>query len=172
MKMQNENQELIENLIQYIEQNEEKWYRVAYYYARNQEVAMDIVEEAITKALTKISSIKQAKFMKTWFYRILINTAIDETKRNRKNATFCLEDYQTEAIEEDFTTNIQLYEKINQLKPKLKTVILLRFFEDLKLSEIAQVTKTNENTIKSRLYQALDQLKVEWEEKEDDKARF
>ncbi len=172
MKMQNENQELIENLIQYIEQNEEKWYRVAYYYARNQEVAMDIVQEAITKALTKISSIKQAKFMKTWFYRILINTAIDETKRNRKNATFCLEDYQTEAIEEDFTTNIQLYEKINQLKPKLKTVILLRFFEDLKLSEIAQVTKTNENTIKSRLYQALDQLKVEWEEKEDDKARF
>mgnify|MGYP002312246093 CR=1 FL=1 len=170
--MQNENQELIENLIQYIEQNEEKWYRVAYYYARNQEVAMDIVQEAITKALTKISSIKQAKFMKTWFYRILINTAIDETKRNRKNATFCLEDYQTEAIEEDFTTNIQLYEKINQLKPKLKTVILLRFFEDLKLSEIAQVTKTNENTIKSRLYQALDQLKVEWEEKEDDKARF
>ena len=172
MKMQNENQELIENLIQYIEQNEEKWYRVAYYYARNQEVAMDIVQEAITKALTKISSIKQAKFMKTWFYRILINTAIDETKRNRKNATFCLEDYQTEAIEEDFTTNIQLYEKINQLKPKLKTVILLRFFEDLKLSEIAQVTKTNENMIKSRLYQALDQLKVEWEEKEDDKARF
>lgn len=170
--MQNENQELIENLIQYIEQNEEKWYRVAYYYARNQEVAMDIVQEAITKALTKISSIKQAKFMKTWFYRILINTAIDETKRNKKNATFCLEDYQTEAIEEDFTTNIQLYEKINQLKPKLKTVILLRFFEDLKLSEIAQVTKTNENTIKSRLYQALDQLKVEWEEKEDDKARF
>ena len=155
--MQNENQELIENLIQYIEQNEEKWYRVAYYYARNQEVAMDIVQEAITKALTKISSIKQAKFMKTWFYRILINTAIDETKRNRKNATFCLEDY---------TTNIQLYKKINQLKPKLKTVILLRFFEDLKLSEIAQVTKTNENTIKSRLYQALDQLKVEWEEKE------
>ena len=172
MKMQNENQELIENLIQYIEQNEEKWYRVAYYYARNQEVAMDIVQEAITKALTKISSIKQAKFMKTWFYRILINTAIDETKRNKKNATFCLEDYQTEAIEEDFTTNIQLYEKINQLKPKLKTVILLRFFEDLKLSEIAQVTKTNENTIKSRLYQALEQLKVEWEEKEDDKARF
>lgn len=170
--MQNENQELIENLIQYIEQNEEKWYRVAYYYARNQEVAMDIVQEAITKALTKISSIKQAKFMKTWFYRILINTAIDETKRNKKNATFCLEDYQTEAMEEDFTTNIQLYEKINQLKPKLKTVILLRFFEDLKLSEIAQVTKTNENTIKSRLYQALDQLKVEWEEKEDDKARF
>ena len=170
--MQNENQELIENLIQYIEQNEEKWYRVAYYYARNQEVAMDIVQEAITKALTKISSIKQAKFMKTWFYRILINTAIDETKRNKKNATFCLEDYQTEAIEEDFTTNIQLYEKINQLKPKLKTVILLRFFEDLKLSEIAQVTKTNENTIKSRLYQALEQLKVEWEEKEDDKARF
>ncbi len=167
MKILNENQELVEKLIQYIEKNEEKWYRVAYYYARDQEVAMDIVQEAITKALTKISSIKQAEFMKTWFYRILINTAIDEAKRNKKNSTFCLEDYLTEAMEEDFTTNIQLYEKINNLKPKLKTVILLRFFEDLKLSEIAQVTKTNENTVKSRLYQALNQLKVEWEEKEE-----
>ena len=167
MKILNENQELVEKLIQYIEKNEEKWYRVAYYYARDQEVAMDIVQEAITKALTKISSIKQAEFMKTWFYRILINTAIAEAKRNKKNSTFCLEDYLTEAMEEDFTTNIQLYEKINNLKPKLKTVILLRFFEDLKLSEIAQVTKTNENTVKSRLYQALNQLKVEWEEKEE-----
>jgi RNA polymerase sigma-70 factor (ECF subfamily) len=167
LKILNENQELVEKLIQYIEKNEEKWYRVAYYYARDQEVAMDIVQEAITKALTKISSIKQAEFMKTWFYRILINTAIDEAKRNKKNSTFCLEDYLTEAMEEDFTTNIQLYEKINNLKPKLKTVILLRFFEDLKLSEIAQVTKTNENTVKSRLYQALNQLKVEWEEKEE-----
>ncbi len=166
MKMLNENQKLVEKLIQYIEQNEEKWYRVAYYYSRNQEMAMDIVQEAVTKALTKVSSIKQTEYMKTWFYRVLINTAIDETKKNKSNTTFCLEDYQTEAIEEDFTTNIQLYEKINQLKPKLKTVILLRFFEDLKLSEIAQVTKTNENTIKSRLYQALNQLKVEWEEKE------
>jgi len=167
LKKLNENQELVEKLIQYIEKNEEKWYRVAYYYARDQEVAMDIVQEAITKALTKISSIKQAEFMKTWFYRILINTAIDEAKRNKKNSTFCVEDYLTEAMEEDFTTNIQLYEKINNLKPKLKTVILLRFFEDLKLSEIAQVTKTNENTVKSRLYQALNQLKVEWEEKEE-----
>ena len=109
MKILNENQELVEKLIQYIEKNEEKWYRVAYYYARDQEVAMDIVQEAITKALTKISSIKQAEFMKTWFYRILINTAIDEAKRNKKNSTFCLEDYLTEAMEEDFTTNIQLY---------------------------------------------------------------
>lgn len=167
MKTLNKNQELVEKLIQYIEQNEEKWYRVAYYYAKDQEVAMDIVQETITKALTKISTLKQVEFMKTWFYRILINTAIDEAKKNEKNSTFCLEDYLTETIEEDFTTNIQLYEKINQLKPKLKTVILLRFFEDLKLSEIAQVTKTNENTVKSRLYQALNQLKVEWEEKEE-----
>ena len=56
--------------------------------------------------------------------------SIDEAKRNKKNSTFCLEDYLTEAMEEDFTTNIQLYEKINNLKPKLKTVILLRFFEE------------------------------------------
>ena len=42
---------------------------------------------------------------------------------------------------------------------KLKTVIILRFFEDMKIEEIAKITKTNQNTVKSRLYKGLKELK-------------
>ena len=42
---------------------------------------------------------------------------------------------------------------------KLRTVIILRYFEDMKIEEIAKITKANVNTVKSRLYKALQVLK-------------
>ena len=54
---------------------------------------------------------------------------------------------------------IDLYNNIGKLKEKLRTVIILRFFEDLKIEEIARITKTSPNTVKSRLYKGLEELK-------------
>ena len=54
---------------------------------------------------------------------------------------------------------IDLYNNISKLKEKLRTVIILRFFEDLKIEEIARITKTSPNTVKSRLYKGLEELK-------------
>ncbi len=41
-----------------------------------------------------------------------------------------------------------------------RTIIILRFFEDLKLEQIAEVTEENLNTVKSRLYRALKKLRL------------
>ena len=49
------------------------------------------------------------------------------------------------------------------LPEKLKTVILLRFYEDMALKEIADITETNLSTVKTRLYQALKILKIQIE---------
>ena len=50
---------------------------------------------------------------------------------------------------------IDTYKYVQKLSPKIKTVILLRFFEDKKIEEIAKITNTNVNTVKSRLYKGL-----------------
>ena len=47
------------------------------------------------------------------------------------------------------------------LDPKLKTVVMLRFFEDMKLEDIAAITGAPLSTVKSRLYKALKLLKVD-----------
>ena len=52
-----------------------------------------------------------------------------------------------------------MYKYIESLDSKLRTVIILRYFEDMKIEEIAKITKTNVNTVKSRLYKALQVLK-------------
>ena len=58
---------------------------------------------------------------------------------------------------------MDLYAALEQLSPEMKTVILLRFFEDMKLEEMAEVLGVNVNTVKSRLYRALRLLKADLE---------
>lgn len=161
-------EEIIKELANYTHQNQEKLYRIAYSYAKNQETAFDILQEAITKAITKIYTLKQIEYIQTWFYRILINTAIDEIKKRKKHQEWIIEDYSFDTKSEEWITGIELYQKIDTLPPKLKTIIILRFFEDRKLSEIAQITNTNENTVKTRLYKALQKLKIQIQEEENE----
>ena len=65
----------------------------------------------------------------------------------------------TSSHEEQLVENIDMYTIIQKLNKKLKTVIILRFFENLKIEEIAYITKTNSNTVKSRLYKGIEEIK-------------
>ena len=80
-------QDVKEILVDYIKNNQEKLYRVAFSYSKNEEEALDIVQEAITKALKNIGKLKEEKYVKTWFYRILINESLQYIKRNKKLIT-------------------------------------------------------------------------------------
>ena len=151
-------------LIEYLEENQERFYRIAFSYAKNRESALDLVQDAIVRAITNISSLKKQEYLKTWFYRILVNECLMYL---RKNKILFLPD-----LDEQFDLphsdkrfeDIELYEAVQQLEPELKTVVILRFFEDLKLEDIARITKTNLSTVKSRLYRALKLLRVSIEE--------
>lgn len=154
-------QDITNKLIEFIEENQDKLYRIAFSYIKNEDLALDIVQESIEKALRNIKTLKHEEYVKTWFYRILINESLQFVRRN-KSITLC----QVEDLKNDIEWNdnitiegIDLYNNIGKLKEKLRTVIILRFFEDLKIEEIARITKTSPNTVKSRLYKGLEELK-------------
>lgn len=154
-------QDITNRLIEFIEENQDKLYRIAFSYVKNEDLALDIVQESIEKALRNIKTLKHEEYVKTWFYRILINESLGYIRHN-KNTTLC----QVEDLKDDIEWNdnitiegIDLYNNIGKLKEKLRTVIILRFFEDLKIEEIARITKTSPNTVKSRLYKGLEELK-------------
>lgn len=147
-------------LIEYIKDNETKIYRIAYSYVLQRDAALDILQEAIIKALENIDKLRVKEYVKTWFYRILINEALMYIKKNKKYVQM---EYEGQEISEDFedtcTSNIEVYKNIQMLDKKLKTVIILRYFENLKLEEISRITKTNLSTVKSRLYKGLEIMK-------------
>ena len=148
-------------LIEYIKENQDKLYRIAYTYTKNQEAALDVVQEAITKSLENIGRLRNEEYVKTWFYRILINEAIKASKSIKYFVDYdtVQSELRTSSHEEQLVENIDMYTIIQKLNKKLKTVIILRFFENLKIEEIAYITKTNSNTVKSRLCKGIEEIK-------------
>ena len=154
-------QNVKEILVDYIENNQEKLYRVAFSYLKNEESALDVVQESIEKALKNIYQLKEKEYIKTWFYRILINECLQYIKKNKRIITCELQEIENKIEWNDniTTEGIDIYNNIQKLNEKVRTVIILRFFEDMKIEEIATITKTNVNTVKSRLYKGLKELK-------------
>lgn len=152
-----------EILIEYIRKNEEKFYRIAYSYTMQRDAALDVLQEAIIKALENLDKLKHKEYVKTWFYRILINESLLYIKKNKRYITLENEDinkddyYEFERFSVD---SIDIYKCIESLDEKTKTVIILRYFENLKLEEISSIIKVNVNTVKSRLYKGLKQIKT------------
>ena len=68
------------------------------------------------------------------------------------------------AEDRDVAQDVDLYNAVQRLEPKLRTVVILRFFEDMKLEDIASITGDPLSTVKSRLYKALTLLKVDLQE--------
>ena len=153
----------MQELTEFFKINEEKIYKFAYGYVKNQDIALDLVHESIVKAIQKKNSIREKKYFKTWFYRILINECLGYLKKRNKILFFeeIKDKENIGTLEENSDNNIDLYDAIDKLPEKLKTIIMLRFFEDMTLDEISQIMKTNLSTVKSRLHKALEILKID-----------
>ncbi|WP_210470811.1 RNA polymerase sigma factor [Sporosarcina sp. 6E9] len=146
----------------FILENREAHYRLAYSYVRNKDTALDIVQESILKALNSIDRLDEIAYMKTWFYRIIVNTSIDFIRKHQRVTVMDDEILSVHLPQlEDEMTDMDLQDAIDQLPSTDKTLIILRFFEDLKIEEIAAITDENINTTKTRLYRALKRLRIE-----------
>ena len=146
-------------LVDHILNGQTDFYRLAMSYVKNRDAALDVVQEAIVKALSKVDTVREPAYLKTWFFRILINEAMNHFRRNRN--LISLEEVMADRAAEprDPGERLDLYDAIDRLSFPEQTVIKLRYFEDMKLEEIAQATGANLNTVKSRLYKAIRRLK-------------
>ena len=152
-------QTVYQQLTDYLVAHQEDFYRLAFSYVKNRDAALDVVQESIVKALAKSDGLRQPEHLKPWFYRILLNESMNHYRRIRRLVP--LEDAPPEATREgrDPAERLDLYDAIERLTPGEQTIIRLRFFEDMKLEEIARATGINLNTVKSRLYKSLRRLR-------------
>lgn len=147
-------EELIRNILL---ENYESYYRLAFCYVHQEADAMDIVQEGAYKAMLKADSLREERFAGTWVYRIMINEAKEFLRKNRKDYAE-LEEY---AAEEESCSDLDLKEAVDKLSQQEKALIILRFYEDKPLSEIADILQENLSTVKSRLYRTLKKLREE-----------
>ena len=140
--------------------NYEKYYRLAYSYMRNEDDALDVVQESAYRAIRDCGKVKNKDYLSTWIYRIVVNTALDLLRKKKKET---LTEELPEIPGEDQYQETELRTILNQLDHKSKTIIILRYFEDLKLEDIADILGDNLNTVKARLYRSLKKLRLNLE---------
>lgn len=154
----------------YLLEKKEAHYRMAYSYTKNSEDALDVIQDSIEKALGFIKKNGPPDHMNAWFYKILIRTAIDHIRKHSRTTLMAPEDLEHIFVSEDHYCNFDLKSAMDKLPAQYKTLIVLRYFEDLKIKDIGEILDENINTVKTRLYKALDFLKIKLEEDDDASA--
>lgn len=135
----------------------EKYYRIAYSYTFNEQDAMDVVQESAYKAILKSDHLKQPEYADTWICRIIMNESVRFLEKNRGRTVDI--DELPEMGAEDITEDVDLKSALNRLDDKERAIVVLRYFEEEKLETIGQILELNTNTVKSRLYRAMEKLK-------------
>lgn len=138
--------------------------RSAYLLCGNQTEAQDLVQETFLQALKSVYRFRGDSAIYTWLHGILRNLC---HRHFRKQKRFVLEEnlvlkepFQpnpANASDQDFCA-VKLAQALQKLSPEHREVIVLRYYEDLKIQEIAKQTGVSKGTVKSRLFYAVRSL--------------
>lgn len=142
-----------EAFIKLIKPLELQMYNIAKAILRHDEDCADAMQEAILKAYKSLPSLRQASLFKTWLFRILINEC-NMILRKKSHVIPLLNLDQAEHITPSLDVNIDLREAVYRLEEVSRTIIILHYFRDLPLRQIAEMLDLNEGAVKTRLHRA------------------
>ena len=124
----------------------------------------DAIQETIVKAFSKIDTLKNDKYARTWLIRILINECYNLVRKSSKFSSFeDLED-RLEMESEKSKDYSELYAAVNSLKEELRLPVILYYIEDFSVREIAQILEISEGAVQKRLARARGKLRQELQE--------
>lgn len=146
-----------ELVVSCITENQDSLYRLAYSYTRERHSALDIVQNSVLRALEGYEKLRDTGAVKPWLFRIVVNEANRYMAKNKREIPSEPSELPEEAyIEKAYEKGDgnAVFEAVLHLPEDMKTVVILRYFEDMSLKEIAEATDTALSTVKSRLYAA------------------
>ncbi|HIW34561.1 MAG TPA: sigma-70 family RNA polymerase sigma factor [Candidatus Paenibacillus intestinavium] len=133
----------------------EAMFRVAYSYMQNEHDANDALQEMTYQCLKNIHRVQTPLYFKTWLVRIVINTCL-MMKRQQKRMVITIDIAQQPSYMDEL---FELGDVISQLPIEQQELIHLKYFKDLKNSQIATLQNIPEGTVKSRLHKTLKKLR-------------
>ncbi|KGR81859.1 RNA polymerase [Lysinibacillus odysseyi 34hs-1 = NBRC 100172] len=147
------------------QQYQEDIYRIAFTYVKNQNDALDVVQETAYRSFKKIDTLKRPEYFKTWLIKIAINCAIEFVRKNKKVILLKPEDEEfIGSVDEDVSLSITLQELLDRLNEDEKGVVILKFYQGYSFKEIADLLNIPLGTAKSVLYRALQKLRKDFKE--------
>jgi len=121
----------------------------------NPQTAQELTQDAFLKAWKSLPSFAFKSSLKTWVFSVALNTARDWLRSHANTSLITEEEIQGEEQSDKLTTRAMIL----KLKEESRVMIILHYYEEMKISEIAEVTKIPQGTVKSRLFTAKQELK-------------
>lgn len=150
-----------EAILSLIEMDEDILYRMAFTYMKNEQDAMDVMQDLVYKALKKMHTVQQQEYARTWLVRVLINCCKDHLRKCPSTVQF----------EEHHLSEWVIYSDMERLLEHLslseQQLVYMKYFQQLKNKEIAELNQIPEGTVKSKLHYILKKLRSFAKEKED-----
>lgn len=148
--------EEIETLIQ---ENYSCIYRYCFYQVRNREVAQDITQDVFLKFIKEMDRYKEYGKLKNYLYVIAKNSIRDYVRKTKNvNLELVKERYDDGGIDRKLI-QMSIWEALDSLEGVDKEIIILRYYQELRIKDISQITGIPTSTVRYKLKNAEKALK-------------
>lgn len=145
---------------QMVKENKETIYTVCYMFSKDTDEVNDLFQEVLVNLWRNIDSFEHRSNVRTWIYRVALNTCISINRKKRIKASVPL-NMDINLFEDQDKDSLQvglLHKRISQLKPFDRAIVLL-WLENLPYEEIAQIVGISTKNVSVRLFRIKEQLK-------------
>lgn len=145
---------------QLVRENKSTIYTVCYMFSNNQDEVADLFQEVLIKLWKGYSTFESRSDIKTWIYRVALNTCISIDRKNKRRSKnqlsmdinlFADKDAKTEQVS-------MLHRRINRLQPLDRAIVLL-WLENISYDEIGAIVGITPKNVSVRLFRIRQQLK-------------
>jgi RNA polymerase sigma-70 factor, ECF subfamily len=138
-------------------------YRLAVGMLQDRQLAEDAVQEAAVKAWRKIQQLREGTEMRPWFLGIVANEC-RTTRRGRWWGVLKIDAERagTESPDDAAVRDVDLRNALKRLRPDQRLVVVLYFYLDLPLEEIAKIAGESLAAVRGRLYRGIRELRVDF----------
>ncbi|HES59265.1 MAG: RNA polymerase sigma factor [Calditrichaceae bacterium] len=144
-------------------------FKIAYSFGKNKENAMDISQNIFLKAYQKLSTLKGQNSFKAWLSRIAYHEGINWTRNHKSVVEFESIESTNEpesglpSREDELLANEyrhELMQSLFTLNTKYRLAVVLRYYQNMSIKEIAAILKCSEGVVKNMLFRSLQRLKL------------
>jgi len=164
-----------------VNENRERLYRTVMRIVRNHDDALDVIQDSLIKAFRRASGFRRESSFSTWLTSIALREAINKARRDRFRGMLSLSAFaarpSTSGQSPEEEAELSLLERrvdnaLRSLPPVQRAVFSMKFYEGLKLREIAEMVGTSEGAVKASYFHAVRKLRKNLVSPEPGRARL
>ena len=143
-----------------VRQHKRTIYTVCYMFSKDKQEVDDLFQEVLVKLWQGYDSFQGKSDLRTWIYRVSLNTciSIDRKKKRRKTQPLLEGIDLFDKNDADNRQTDMLHERIGRLQPFDRAIVLL-WLENMSYEEIAQIVGISVKNVSVKLYRIKEQLK-------------